>query len=237
MTAVVSNLKRFFLKPEEREFASFRQKHFLNDLPRKDVLDLLHFVELKNFSTFLPDLANKKILLLSHAPSRGLLDKLIEAHPDLIVNYQVDPHLSRKHPQVFTVMGQACPLSLKKECADVLYSPFLLLNPKNIRASLKEYARVIKQGGRLQFSVMHPTLDFILNRKSLDNQDTGLYAPTLQSYLEILRENHFYLEDLTENTADQTTRPFFLGPDDMNYYDEYEGLPLLLTMKAVKFVK
>ncbi len=236
MAGVVHNLKRWFGKSEAANvLPSFRQTHFLNSMTDQQLSDLFQFVEQKHFLEVAPEIISKNILFLSHASSKLILERVAKMAPQQIINYQLEPFIPPKSGRLFSVNGNLRSLAVRSSFFDTVFMPVASCFRKDFMPSMAAISKTLANGGRAVFSFIHPTVELLLTNQNPSSPVRT--SNSLQNYFNVLRENNFYLETLTEGVVDKETRPFFLGPAGEGSFDEYRGIPLVLFLRVVKYMK
>ena len=231
---MAKSLKKIFSRTPEKKPIS--PPLFWNSLNGADFADLLRVAESSRFMEMAPPLEHKTNLYISESESPYLIQKIGQMGAQTLVELRSKMKLSplsivRSNPiPIRHAIIEADPMALplKNESADTLLAPIANTNHR-LDIFLSEWSRVLKNEGRGVISLMHPSLNFTLKNPNNSN------LTSLESYWAQLRQNHFYVEQLIETVVDKNTKPFFVSSNAENIYHEYQGHPLVLTLKVVKY--
>lgn len=236
MAGVVTNLKRMFVKNSSDPLIdSFRQSHYLNALDPKTLREILLFAEQRFFMELSPQADNKQVLFVSAPVTKFLLERCAKMGPASLLNYELDPYIPPSFPQMFSVTGGLKPLAVRQNYFDMAFVPAAGFYKMDIASSIPQISASLLNGGRMILSVIHPSLELFLYNQ---NPASPHKAPNnFQNYFSVLKDNHLYLEGLLEGVIDRELKPFFTTPRGGDYFEELRGIPLVLFLRAVKFVK
>lgn len=243
MQNVVDNIKRLFKKPEPREYIPFKQFNYLNQLSQKELCQLLHFVEQRKMVDLVSDLEEKKTLFICYPGTLHFCTRLLDDKTRFLLLYRVcsqNNHFYSSSEDLASlslncVKGNLKHLAIKSDYFNVVFAPLSTQTQIDFTPFFSEFFRILPNGGRLVISLIHPHLEFVLYNQ---NPSSQLQVQNhIQDIVNSLRDNHLYLEQLKEGIVDQNVRPFFITSDNSKPYDEFKGLPLVLFIRAVKFIK
>lgn len=238
MPRVVTNIKRLFKRSEIHEAPPFKQPNALNLLSESEIRSLIAFAEERHFWEAAPSLRTKKVLWIASPATDRLLSTVMEEEPEYLVHYGQAPDSpdgALAHTNYQPLKGELAPLPLKAESFDVAMLPFGSYHPKALAPIFSNIAKPLASAGRMLVSIVHPTLEYFLyNQNPASNAKV---ITNLQDTVALLRANNLYLENLTEAFIDADTKPFFMHSDDSSFYEELKGIPLVLFLRCVKFVK
>ncbi len=235
MSGVVSNLKKFFNKTEGHHLPSFRSAHFLNSLPQQNISEILHLSQKENFSTLLPDISDKKSLLISSTGLLPLVDDLLKCDPFRLINYQITPAEPVKNLKVINISGNLQTPALKPNAFDILLLPAAGLYQTDFIKVLNPISKTLVNQGKILIGLAHPMLLYLLTNQNPHSLERS--QSSLQNIFSQLREMNFYIEALSEGYLESSMRPLFVDHLGQSHFEEYHGLPLLLLISAVKFVR
>lgn len=244
MQRVVSNLKRFFGKPSGQISPPFKQFNHLNLLSHQDMTELLQFSERRILLGMSPSLSDKKVLVISQPSTDYLIQRIIDSNPESLINYQIDQNGgggSEKKwtngDQIFhyTIKGSLKPLAIRPGSFNFVIVPLATQYREELIPLFSQISKTLANSGRLVLSLIHPALEIFLYNQ---NPASSARARTsLQGYIKALRENDLYLEDLTEGVIDHETKPYFVTTNGTTHFEDFKGIPLVLMLRAVKFIK
>lgn len=244
MPVVVPHLRKIFSRKANNDaYLPFKQANYLNQMQSNDLGALVQFSEMQTFMDMAPDIANKRVLFLSQRSTSHVLPKILALHPGHVIHYQLDSLDPAMKKNVLAVKGGLRPLALKSETFEVILFPANHFIEKDMTIYLEELSRVLCHGGRLLLSVVHPFLELLLYNQNPLSYKRG--QSSLNKYFQACRDHQLYIENVHEGLVDNTMKPFFKTPvgartdhlEGMTPYDEFRGIPLTLTFKAVKFSK
>jgi len=242
MTGVAYQIKRFFKKQELEPIHAFKQFNYLNLLTPNDLTDLLQFIEKNRFLSLTPPIADKKTLLIAHPLNRHFVSKFLNLNPACLMVYQTEKNgggelkISGNYSSpYFQVNGSLKRLALKPSSFELAFVPMATCFREEIIPHFSKIAQSIQNGGRLVLSVIHPLLEMLLYNQN--PAETARTQSSLQNYLSALRENHLYLENLTEGVVDVDSKPYFVTSEGSGHFEEFKGIPLVLFLRLVKFQK
>lgn len=236
MPPVVSNLRRLFKKEPVKAIPPFKQFHYLNSLRPQSLVDLLQFSEQRHFMDLSPEPEGKKILFISYPPSKLLSEKLIALRPSQVLHYQVEPSPVSEAPHLYVAKGNLKPLSVRPQSFDLVYLPVATQYKKDFLPHFSSISSALVNGGRVILSIIHPVLEILLTTQN--PASTSRAQTSLKNYFIALKESQLYLEGITEGIIDKEMSPFFKeASSEIDYFEEFKGMPVVLFLKVVKFVK
>lgn len=241
MQSVVYNIKRLFKKPVTSEYIPFKQFNYLNQLSQKELSQLLHFVEQQKMVDLVSDLEEKKTLFVCYPGTLHFCARLLDSKTRFLLLYRArsknfsPPNEDLASLSIDCIKGSLKNLAIKPDYFNVAFAPLSAQTQTDFTQFFSEFSRILPNGGRLVISLIHPHLEFILYNQNPSSQSR--VQNHIQDVIEALRANHLYLEQLHEGVVDQSVRPFFVTGNNSKPYDEFKGLPLVLFLRAVKFVK
>src|SRR5688500_11452260 len=115
---MVSGLRKIFRREEENAPPPFKQFNYLNMFPGDQLGDLLKLAEQKHFFSIIPDLSQKEALFISIPATRFFVETLVQKNPLSVLNYQTSQMPQPSLENVYSVMGDLKPLSVKKQSFD-----------------------------------------------------------------------------------------------------------------------
>lgn len=242
MQSVVYNIKRLFKKPVTSEYVPFKQFNYLNQLSQKELSQLLHFVEQQKMVDLVSDLEGKKTLFVCYPGTLHFCSRLLDDQTLFLLLYRArsknnfyPPNEDLASLSIDCIKGSLKQLAIKSDYFNVAFAPLSTQTQTDFTPFFSEFSRILPNGGRLVISLIHPNLEFILYNQNPSSQSR--VQNHIQDIIEALRANHLYLEQLHEGVVDQSVKPFFVTGDHSRPYEEFKGLPLVLFIRAVKFVK
>ena len=242
MAKVVHRLKRIFGRSAVEPIPPFKQFNDLNLLSPQELTELLLFFEHQQLMELVPDVQDKKVLLFSLAETDHFKEQILSKKPSVLIDFESDaeqkqfkPHLIKKTESYIKLKGELSALPLKSNIFDCLVMPCASLFQNNGEASYPSCFKTLSNGGRLIISVIHPTLElFLYNQNPSSN---FRIRTSFQYYLNMLKDHHLYLENVVEAQVNQESRSFFIKSDDSSHFDDLLGIPLVLILRCVKFVR
>lgn len=245
MAKAAYNILRFFQKREEHPVPSFKQFNYLNLLSHEELSDLIQSSEEATFPDLLPELSGRNILQIGASTSGYIAQKVFQAPARSILFYRygtggvVPPPSTNysKSPErvIHTVTGKLNPLSVSNESCDVVTAPLATRYRLDVTEFLPEFSRSLGNGGRLVLAAVHPTLELFLYNQ---NPSQSVRATNnLESIIGALRKNSLFLEDIREGVIGREVKPFFVKEGEEKFYEELKGIPVVLFLRAVKFVR
>lgn len=245
MAKAAQKILRFFQKREEHPVPPFKQFNYLNLLAHDELNDLIQSSEEATFLDLLPDLSGRNILQIGFANSGYIAQKIFQAPSRSVLFYRngLAPAVSSPSGSfskgadrvIHHVTGKLNPLSISGDSCDVIAAPLATRTRLDVTDCLPEFSRVLANGGRLVLAAVHPTLELFLYNQ---NPSQSVRATnTLESVIGALRKNALFLEDIREGMIDREVKPFFAQEGGEKFYEELKGIPLVLFVRAVKFVR
>ncbi|MBI2340406.1 MAG: hypothetical protein HYU99_08605 [Deltaproteobacteria bacterium] len=240
------SLKRLFKKeaavqtplgqrPVANRSSLFKQYHCLNTLPPETLADLLSFAEQRRFLDFCPELNNKRILFFSRRATTPLLANIPTDHVEIMANYQLGDAPVSNQLNVFNLRGTLKPLPFRFGYFDLLLIPFGSSLNNEVLDHISAMAGLLKNGGRAIISVLHPTLEIFLTNQNPASK--GRAVSSVQAYFTAFRDQNLYLETLSEEAINRENKTFFAAGPGREVTDDILGIPLVLFMRVVKYVK
>lgn len=136
------------------------------------------------------------------------------------------------------IVGDALCLPLRGACFDVAIAALVVSYLSGLRQALAEIGRVLRQGGILALSDLHPVARELGWNRSFASPSGGTLdieamPPTLEELREGLSAAGLVVERVSEARIDERLRGAFreAGRKD---YEELHGTPLLLLLRARK---
>ena len=245
MAKAAYNILRFFQRREEPAIPPFKQFNYLNLLSHDELADLLQFSEEAKFVDLLPELSGKNVLQIGGVNGDSIARRVFQSSSRSILFYRqgsvstATPPSSHfpKNPEkpIHSVAGKLTPLAVSNESCDVVIAPLASRYRLDVTEVLPEFSRALNNGGRLVVSTIHPTLELFLYNQ---NPSQSVRATNnLELILGALRKNSLYLEEIREGAIDREAKPFFVKEGEEKFYEELKGIPLVLFLRAVKFVR
>ncbi len=236
MAGVVYNLKRMFVKNSPHQAIDpFKQSHYLNSLDPKTLREILFFSEQKLFMELAPEAIDRTVFFVSAPPTRFLLERCAKMGPKSLLNYELDPFIPPSFPQMFSVTGGLKPLAVQQNYFEIGFVPAAGFYKMDMASSIPQISSSLINGGRVLLSLIHPSLELFLYNQ---NPASPHKAPnSFQNYFSVLKDNNLYIEGLLEGVIDRDLKPFFTSPGGGDYFEELRGIPLVLFLRAVKFVR
>lgn len=219
------------------EIPPFKHAHYLNLLSPPELSPLLGFMEQNLLLDDLINIEGKKILLLGNSQANYLTEKIMEKKPAWLALYLPDSRipLPCQEPNFIGIRGNLKPLALASGSFDAIIAPWAAFSQNDPLPLLPEFCRVLAAGGKLLLTVAHPTLEILLNNQNPESQ--GISKNNMESYFSSLRTQNLYLEWIRESLVDKQVRSFFISQEGTDYSDEFSGIPLVLLLRSVKYVR
>lgn len=231
--AKILSLKKFFLPAKEASLF-YKRRHFLNALDRGRLEEILLYAEAGRVVATLPQLQDKNLVVFNDQRHKALLLKLQSQDCRQMLAYGYRGVFDKQEGRFFSVLGDVETLSLRRHHPDVVLCPFVLEDSAFCERVIKNLAGYLRNGSRLLLSLRHPFLENVLYNQNPAEQ--RVCENSVSRYFQMLKENHFYTEEVLECPVDMVLKPFFTDPDH-DYYHEYKNTPLVLVFKAVKYEK
>lgn len=126
--------------------------------------------------------------------------------------------------------GSVDHLPFGDESFDFLIYPSALAWRSDLANMIPEASRCLKDSGRVLLTTIHPFFEYLMNprvgfKKHIDN----LFGT--------LKKNNFFTEELKEGTIDDIAKSVSLPPKMSEELKRYPGLPLVLTVKALRLAR
>lgn len=226
-------MQQALIKTKKQHLKSYKGSHYLNSLPSEKIEEMLLFSESDHFCDLIPASLQKKTLLLNDQHHKFLFKKILANEPRFFMNLVYGADVEDRGPTHFTVQGDLQSLPLKKNFFDCVICPFVLQTEKVTTRWIQVLSQLVKNGGRLIFSVRHPGLE-----KILFNQNPSVNVVpenSVSQYFNWFKENHLFIEEMTEGCVDNTLKPFFGVEGGIDYFQEYKNTSMTLLFRAVKF--
>lgn len=232
-------LKNFFKASDDLKIVSVKQPNYLNQMPREELIKLLQTTELHYFLEFSPDIAHKKIILLSYQTTNYMMPKLLGKNPGLVVNYQQETKYPPIKKNVISVKGGMNPIALKPEQFEVGYFPLATRFEESFTHYIKEMSRIIDNKGRVLISMIHPQLEWMMKNQNPNSDKRANLQIT--DYINLFRKENLYLENIKEVVVNEKTKPFFTASQLLSttskHYQEFQGMPLVVIFNLIKYKK
>lgn len=226
-------MQQTLVKNKKQQLKSYKSHHYLNSLPLAKIEELLLFSESDHFCNLIPSSLQKKTLFLNDQRHKFLFKKVLANEPRFFMNLVYGADVQDHGPSHFTVQGDLQNLPLKKDFFDCVMCPFVLQTEKVATRWIQALSLLLKNGGRLIFSVRHPGLEKILFNQN--PSASKIPENSVSQYFNWLKENHLFMEEMSEGCVDNTLKPFFDVEGGMEYFQEYQSTPMTLLFRAVKF--
>lgn len=230
--------KAFKISPffwSSRKKRSLRDNSFLGSLSESRLQELLVLNESEGVIKLLGNQRYKRAVFFNDGRNPFLLKKMSASEPELLVNYVYQKHGdAENHLGYLTVLGDLDNLPLRSQNYDMIVCPFSLQKTRQDK-NLNAISKIVPNGGRIIFSVIHPQLEHLLHSE----RSLGDAVPfnRVSLYYNWLKKSHLYVEELQEVNVDQKSKPFFSSEEGHDHYYQYRGLPLILQFKTVKYQK
>jgi hypothetical protein len=226
------NLARFF-KSKEKPY-SYKRFHYLNQLPKKRMEEILLFSEGDHLAPLIPSFERKRVLFFNDLNHKYIFKKILAQEPAHLVNYVYRGEVSEQRAGYQTILGDMDQLAVRKNHFDIVVCPFVLEKFEFVENFMRTIADTIDNGARVLISVAHPQFENIVyNQNPASSQVAN---SSLAKYYALLKECHLYTEELCEGEVDLALKTFFTDSEN-DYYHEYKNTPMSLLFKTVKFVK
>lgn len=230
--ATILRLKNLFRNKEKP--LSYKREHYLNQIKKEKLEDILVFSEADTISKSWPSFAQKKVLYFNDQRHKYLQQKILIEEPSHLLNYIYQDEIEETaFDGQMVVVGDFEQLSIRKSFFDVVIAPLSLKESfESISQFIGAISGLLNNNARLVLGLKHPMLENILHNQNPSSGQTQ--ESNLSKYFDILKENHFFLEDVKEGLVDLSLKPYFTN-SEYDYYHEYKNTPLSLVLKAVKF--
>lgn len=228
-------MQQMLTKNRKQQLKSYKGAYYLNSLPPEKIEELLLFSESDHFCALLPSSLQKKTLFLNDQRHKFLFKKVLAHEPRFFLNLVYGAEVEDHGPTHFTIQGDLHNLPLKKGFFDCVICPFVLQTEKVTTRRIQVLSQLLKNGGRLVFSVRHPGLEKILCNQDLSTNVVP--ENSVSRYFNWLKENHLFTEEMTEGCVDNKLKPFFDVEGGIGHFEEYKNTPMTLLFRAVKFAR
>lgn len=229
------SLKKLFKKPANDEALPFRQFNYLNLMAEQDLIELLQFSERNQIMELSTEIRDQRVLSFSNRWTSYLSPNLATHDPALLIDYVIDQSPAPQRSAVLRMQGGLASLALGSSLFDLVFYPMASRFHFDFSEYFGEVSRVLANNGRVIFSFAHPQLAYLLHNQNPAAQQKAQVS--LEKYIQGMRENNLYLETLREVCVNKQTRPFFVGSGPHDPYEDFEGTPLVLFLRAVKYIK
>ena len=233
--APISNMNPFKSQSKQSNVAPFKQHHFINTLPVKQLAEILTFSEGDHLCELMPEaFGGKRVLYFNDQRHKFVFKKLLAREPDYLLNYGYQgPELTNQSPGYVSIYADMNRMPIKAEKFDVVICPFALEAEQFSPELLATIKRVLKNGGRLILSLRHPGLEkLVFNQNPSVN---GVPENSVSAFYKLLKKNSLYVDDMVEGKVDLNLKPFFTLDGVYDHYHEYKNMPLTLMFNCVKF--
>lgn len=196
------------------KYAEIRQKELKNKAKKSHC-----FVEKPMMSSMLPDLLNKKILLVGCGTGEEI-EILEKVNAKDVVGIDISKHsieiAKKTYPKYTFIEADMHGIPFEDETFDFVYSSLALHYAKDIDNVIKEIKRVLKSEGQFLFSVGHPlrwsTTKINIEGASyrvLGYNDNDLECDNLGEYMSYNSHVHYF--------SNNEVLEFFTGPPSMYF--------------------
>lgn len=165
------------------------------------------FIEIKQDEEFvfleklLPKKNQDSILLIIYPDQKT--PYISQLAPTKVLHYF--SHSRHQNECLGSLKGSLSSLAFQTKSLDLILLPWHQRTFTELREHLAEYSRVLRQGGRLIFSLTHPFYELFYEKKFL-----------LTESIKVLRDHHLYLESLDES---QIGSQYIMGFRTIKYTD------------------
>jgi len=201
-------------------------------LPEVRIRRVLEALEGQELAALLPNLSGKKVLHATASGSRQW-ELLQQKGAKLIVDFDVNPlfgpqgTLSSRPALVQAVKGSF----ISSPFPDDAFEFFLLFGATPridpLSGWFSEIARILREGSRAVFSMIHPYLAHQMNPRAGFPQEIGKY------FME-LRKAGIYVEEIKEVKAEESVRSLFGPAKDDKDFAQIKGNPMVVFFKGVR---
>lgn len=195
---------------------------------------LLNAAERKELLPMIPNLGDKKSLHLTPGKESYVEIMAKRGAQDLIemdVSTSVASVAASTAPAPFPVVrGTADHLPFRTDSFEFIAYASALAWRSDLPAVLAEISRCLKENGRLVVSILHPFFEYLMNPR-------GGFRKNFETIFENLKENGFFLETVKEGKLDDALRYVSLTPKLLKELQRFQGLPVVLVIKAIRLRK
>ena len=195
---------------------------------------LLAGAERKEILPLFPALNGKRCLHLSPG-GENYLETLTKRGAQDVVELDVaratagaaPPPTSSPFPKA---RGSVEHLPFAEESFDFVVYPSALAWRSDLPNLIPEASRCLKDSGRVLLSTIHPFFEYLMNpRVGFKKHIDVLFGS--------LKKHSFFTEELKEGTIDDVMKSVSLPPKLGEELKRYPGLPLVLTVKALRLAR
>ncbi|HKX12328.1 MAG TPA: methyltransferase domain-containing protein [bacterium] len=126
--------------------------------------------------------------------------------------------------------GSVDHLPFAEESFDFLIYPSALAWRSDLPALIPEASRCLKDSGRVLLTTIHPFFEYLMNPR------IG-FKKHIDTLFGTLKKHSFFTEELKEGTIDDVVKSISLPPKLSEELKRYPGLPLVLTVKALRLAR
>ncbi|HEX5035191.1 MAG TPA: methyltransferase domain-containing protein [bacterium] len=196
---------------------------------------LLAGAERKEIVPLFPALNGKKCLHLSPG-GENYLETMAKRGAQDIVELDVSratatapaaTPAAAPHPKA---RGSIEHLPFAEESFDFMIYPSALAWRSDLPALIPEASRCLKDSGRVLLTTIHPFFEYLMNPR------LG-FKKHIDTLFGTLKKHNFFTEELKEGTIDDIMKSVSLPPKLSEDLKRYPGLPLVLTVKALRLAR
>ena len=201
-------------------------------LPEVRIRRVLETLEGQELATLLPNLSGKMVLHATASGSRQW-ELLQQKGAKLIVDFDVNPlfgpqgSLSTRPALVQAAKGSFASAPFPDDAFDffLLFGATPRIDP--LSGWFPEIARILREGSRAVFTMIHPYLAHQMNPRLGFPQDIGKY------FME-LRKAGIYVEEIKEVKAEESVRSLFGPAKDDKEFAQIKGYPMVVFFRGVR---
>ncbi len=196
---------------------------------------LLAGAERKEIVPLFPALNGKKCLHLSPG-GENYLETLAKRGAQEVVELDVsrataaNPTATPAASPFPKARGSVEHLPFAEESFDFLIYPSALAWRSDLPALIPEASRCLKDSGRVLLTTIHPFFEYLMNPR------IG-FKKHIDTLFGTLKKHSFFTEELKEGTIDDIVKSVSLPPKLSEELKRYPGLPLVLTVKALRLAR
>lgn len=213
-----------------------KHRNFINTMSEETRNEVLLFSEADAMISVMGDLQLKKTVFFNDQKHKFFFKKILAREPQNLLNYIHDGDDVELQTQgYYSMFGSLNKLAVASNSQDALIVPTTILKHPIDSRALQTLTAILKNGGRMVLSVVHPTLEYLLYNQN--PSETGSPDNTISGYYSMFKSHNLYLEEMTEGCVNQALKPFFTVDGEFDYYHAYKGTPLVACFRLVKFIK
>lgn len=231
--AKILGFKRFFQRTGEPR-SSYKNRHFFNTLDPLRRQEILLYAEASHIHAQIPESRLRPTVVFNDSRRKHVLQRLQAAETPLLLNYCYRDAPQKQTGRHTTIVGEDANLAIRRNFYELVLCPFVEEDFDFVVRFIKNLSGYLRNGAKLVLSVTHPQAEHMFYNQN--PAETRLATALTSRYFRLLKECHFYTEEIFEGVVDSVLRPFFQDAEH-SYFEEYRNTPVTLVFRAVKYEK